>query len=118
MENNIPFDAKPPLDKFKDAKGEVDDVKVVKAFVDGKEPLVITPRQPIPADAVTASGSGLDPHISLANADLQAKRVANVRKLDIALVCKLIEQNTDHAGLGLLGEPGVNVVLLNLALDK
>jgi K+-transporting ATPase ATPase C chain len=118
VENNIPFDAKPSLDKFKDAKGEVDDVKVVKAFVDDREPLVIMPKQPIPADAVTASGSGLDPHISLANADLQARRVADVRKLDIALVRKLIEQNTDPASLGLLGEPGVNVLMLNLALDK
>jgi K+-transporting ATPase ATPase C chain len=118
MENNIPFDAKPPLDKFKDAKGELDDVKVVKAFVDDKEPLVITPEQPIPADAVTASGSGLDPHISLANADLQAKRVADARRVGIDVVKRLIADKTDNPDLGFLGDPGVNVLLLNLSLDK
>jgi K+-transporting ATPase ATPase C chain len=118
MENNIPFDSKPLLDKFKDAKGEVDDVKVVKAFLDDKEPLVITPKQPIPADAVTASGSGLDPHISLANADLQTKRVADVRKLGIDVVKRLIAENTENPDLGVLGDPGVNVLMLNLALDK
>ncbi len=118
MENNIPFDAKPSLDKFKDAKGEVDDVKVVKAFVDDKEPLIITPKLPIPADAVTASGSGLDPHIGLANADLQAKRVADARKVGIDVVKRLIAENTDNPDLGLLGDPGVNVLMLNVALDK
>ena len=52
------------LDQFKDAKGELDDVKLIKAFNDDKAPLVFTPKAPIPADAVTASASGLDPHIS------------------------------------------------------
>jgi len=118
IDNNIAFDAKPSLDKFKDAKGELDDVKLLKAFVDDKDPLTITPKQPIPADAVTASGSGLDPHISIENANLQAKRVAEARKLAIDTVKKLIAENTDSADLGILGEPGVNVVLLNLALDK
>jgi K+-transporting ATPase ATPase C chain len=118
MENNIHFDAKPALDKFKDAKGDVDDVKVVKAFADDKEPLVIKPKQSIPADAITASGSGLDPHISLANADLQTKRVADARKLGIDVVKRLIAENTDNAGLGMLGDAGVNVLMLNLALDK
>jgi K+-transporting ATPase ATPase C chain len=72
---------------------------------------------PIPADAVTASGSGLDPDISLQNAELQALRVAKVRNLALDKVLALVHANTDPAGLGLLGEPGVNVLTLNMALD-
>jgi len=72
---------------------------------------------PVPADAVTSSGSGLDPHISLKNAELQAPRVAKERKLTIEKVNELIKANTDKADLGFLGESGVNVLKLNLALD-
>lgn len=72
----------------------------------------------VPADAVTASGSGLDPHISLSNAELQTARVAKARNLSMDKVSALIRAHTDKAGLGLLGEPGVNVLRLNLALDK
>jgi K+-transporting ATPase ATPase C chain len=72
---------------------------------------------PVPADAVTASGSGLDPHISPQNAGLQAPRVARVRNMDLAKVRALIARYTDTADLGVLGEPGVNVLELNLALD-
>ena len=72
----------------------------------------------VPADAVTASGSGLDPHISLRNAELQAARVAKERALSVAQVRALIYQNTDSADLGVLGDPGVNVLRLNLALDN
>ena len=66
---------------------------------------------------MTASGSGLDPHISLQNAELQALRVAKARNLTVEKVRELIKQNTDRAGLGFLGDPGVNVLQLNLALE-
>ena len=72
---------------------------------------------PVPADAVTGSSSGLDPHISPQNAELQAPRVAKARGLSLEKVGQLIKDNTDAADLGLLGEPGVNVLRLNLALD-
>jgi K+-transporting ATPase ATPase C chain len=73
---------------------------------------------PVPADAVTASGSGLDPHISLRNAELQAPRIAKARGLDVNKVLTLVHANTDSASLGFLGEPGVNVLKLNFTLDK
>jgi len=71
----------------------------------------------IPVDAITASGSGLDPDISLANANLQAARIAQVRKIPVAQVQDLIDKNTAGRQLGILGEPRVNVLKLNLALD-
>jgi potassium-transporting ATPase KdpC subunit len=72
----------------------------------------------IPVDAVTTSGSGIDPDISPAYAALQSRRVAAMRHLPLATVQKLIKQNTDGRSLGFLGEPGVNVLELNLALDR
>jgi len=71
----------------------------------------------VPADAVTASGSGLDPHISLRNAELQTARVAKARGLAPEKVRAMIGENTDSADLGIFGESGVNVLKLNLALD-
>jgi potassium-transporting ATPase KdpC subunit len=73
---------------------------------------------PVPADAVTASGSGLDPHISLQNAELQIPRVAKSRGMTEEKVRELIQQNTDARDLGVFGDPGVNVLQLNLALDQ
>jgi K+-transporting ATPase ATPase C chain len=72
----------------------------------------------IPVDAVTTSGSGIDPHISPANADLQAARIAKVRGLTPERVQELIDDHTDGRWLGLFGEPGVTVLELNLALDE
>jgi K+-transporting ATPase ATPase C chain len=75
-------------------------------------------RGDVPPDAATTSGSGVDPHISEANARIQARRVADVRDLELARVMELVEENTDGRFLGVLGEPGVNVLELNLALDE
>jgi K+-transporting ATPase ATPase C chain len=72
----------------------------------------------IPADALTDSGSGLDPQISIANAEAQTRRVAKARGITAPDVEKLVASATDGRGLGFLGEPGVNVLKLNLALDR
>jgi K+-transporting ATPase ATPase C chain len=118
VDNDIPYDSSMSLDKFKDAQGNLDDVKLIKAFNDDKAPLVFTPRTSIPADAVTASASGLDPHISPGNAQAQAARVARARGVSVAQVQDVIAQHTEGRSLGFLGEPGVNVLQLNLALDQ
>jgi potassium-transporting ATPase KdpC subunit len=72
----------------------------------------------VPVDAVTTSASGVDPHISQANARIQANRVAEERGLDLQAVLALIDEYTDGRALGVLGEPGVNVLELNIALDE
>src|SRR4249919_2002768 len=77
----------------------------------------LAPDALVPVDAVTASGSGLDPQISVANARLPIARVAKARGLDVAAVSQLVDKNTDGRLLWVLGEPGVNVLELNLALD-
>ncbi len=78
----------------------------------------LSPDARVPVDAVTASGSGLDPHISVENALLQAGRVAKVRGIGKDLLHKLIESRTEGRDLGIFGEPGVNVLMLNLDLDS
>ncbi len=72
----------------------------------------------VPVDAVTASGSGLDPHISPANARLQAARVAEARSLDVDAVVDLVGEHTEGRPLGILGDDAVNVIELNMALDR
>jgi len=75
-------------------------------------------RSAVPADAVTFSGSGVDPQISVANARIQAHRVATARGLALRAVLDLLARHTEGRGLGLFGEPGINVLALNLALDE
>lgn len=116
QDNSIAYKSSIPDSAFTDADG-LDDMKLVTAFGAADSP-TITPATPVPADAVTASGSGLDPHISPENAALQAARVADARKISRDKVLDLIKQNTDGPGLGILGDPGVNVLMLNIALDK
>jgi K+-transporting ATPase ATPase C chain len=77
----------------------------------------LSENEPVPADAVTASGSGLDPHISVHNAELQTARVAKAQGLTAEKVRELIQRYTKARDLGVLGDPGVNVLELNLALD-
>jgi len=91
----------------------------IKDRVDGyRKENGLNAEESVPADAVTASGSGLDPHISLRNAELQLPRVAKARAMSEEKLRELIKQNTDARDLGLLGDPGVNVLSLNLALDS
>lgn len=77
----------------------------------------LTPAEPVPADAVTASGSGLDPHISIRNAELQTARVAKARQLSVEQLHELVRAHTEKPGLGIFGDAGVNVLKLNLTLD-
>jgi K+-transporting ATPase ATPase C chain len=118
LENNIPYEASVPLDKFKDANGVLDDVKLIKAFNDDKTPLIFKPQVPVPADAVTGSGSGLDPHISPASAQAQAARVAKARGISVDQVNQFVARFSEGPDFGLLGEPRVNVLKLNIALDQ
>jgi K+-transporting ATPase ATPase C chain len=99
FENGIPYDSSMPLDAFKDPQGNLDDVKLIKAFNDDKAPLVFKPKTPIPADAVTGSASGLDPDISPANAGAQAARVAKARGASIEFVQALIAHRGPRSGV-------------------
>src|SRR4029077_3745746 len=92
--------------------------EAIKDRVDGyRKENGLDAEESVPADAVTASGSGLDPHISVRNAELQTARVAKARGLTAEKVRELIQRHTDARDLGVLGDPGVNVLGLNLALD-
>jgi K+-transporting ATPase ATPase C chain len=89
---------------------------VAKRVVKYREANGLAATEPVPVDAVTSSASGLDPHISPANAQYQARRVAAARGVSMKKLNLLIDENTDQPSLGFLGEPGVNVLKLNLAL--
>ena len=93
-------------------------MKAVQARIDALHTADPANTEKIPADLVTASGSGLDPHISLAAAEYQVHRVAKVRRLNESAVRELISQHRQGRWLGLIGEPVVNVLELNLALDR
>ncbi len=88
-----------------------------KARVDALHKADPANAQPIPVDLVTSSGSGLDPHISPASAEYQASRVAKTRGMPLETVREIIKKHTQGRQFGILGEPGVNVLMLNLDLD-
>ncbi|KQV81176.1 potassium-transporting ATPase subunit KdpC [Rhizobacter sp. Root1221] len=90
----------------------------VKSRVEALKAADPTNGRPVPVDLVTASGSGLDPHISVAAAAYQAERVARVRKLSPGQVKEAIARHTEGRFLGVLGEPRVNVLMLNIELDR
>jgi K+-transporting ATPase ATPase C chain len=92
-------------------------IKAVQARIDALKAADPDNPLPLPVDLVTASGSGLDPHISPASAAYQLRRVAHAREMEEAVVLQLVTQHTEGRQLGILGEPRVNVLALNLALD-
>src|SRR5262249_41916721 len=94
-----------------------DQIKAVGERVDALRKAHPDQTGPVPVDLVTASGSGLDPHISPAAAEDQVTRVANARGLSVERVRQLVAEHTEGRTLGILGEPHVNVLRLNLALD-
>jgi potassium-transporting ATPase KdpC subunit len=118
VENDIPFQSSAPIETFIDAHGRLDDVKLIKGLTDERAPLVVRPKVLLPADAIAGSASGLDPDISPANADLQAPRVAKARGVSVEQVRALVREHTQGRMLFVLGEPHVNVLELNLALDE
>jgi K+-transporting ATPase ATPase C chain len=92
-------------------------IDAVKGRIDALKAADPDQKAPIPVDLITASGSGLDPHISVAAADFQAGRVARARGLGDEAIRSLIATHTEGRWLGVFGEPRVNVLALNLALD-
>jgi hypothetical protein len=118
VDNDLAYESSLPLEQFRDAGGALNDVKLIKAFNDPKAPLQFVAKAAVPADAVTGSASGLDPDISPANAAIQAARVAKTRGADPQAVRQLVASFTNAPALGFLGEPRVNVLKLNLALDE
>ncbi|WP_069884434.1 potassium-transporting ATPase subunit C [Streptomyces luteocolor] len=107
---NLAGDNKDLIRQVKDAKAAV--------IKDNSTPGHPVKPSEVPAEAVTSSGSGLDPHISPAYADLQVRRVAEKNHLGVAQVRKLVDEHTDGRILGFIGEPRVNVLQLNVALKE
>ena len=110
-----------PLKNYLNKDGTLNDIGLVDAFPHNGATAGLIAADfgtLIPGDAVTASGSGLDPHISPANAMLQVNRIAAARKMSPDKVKALVEKYTDNPDLGILGDPGVNVLRLNIALDQ
>jgi K+-transporting ATPase ATPase C chain len=116
-----------PLKNYLNKDGSLNDVALVDAFPHGGATAGLiagdfkdSTGKPvlIPGDAVTASGSGLDPHISPANAEFQVARIAAARHTDVDKVREVVKQYTDGPDLGFLGDPGVNVLRVNIALDN
>ena len=117
-ENDLPYNAANSRGSNYGATNEVLIEQVRQRVADYREENNLPEGAPVPVDAVTASSSGFDPHITLANADLQAPRVAEERRVSEDEVRRLIKENTDGRLFGFIGEPGVNVLELNLALDE
>jgi K+-transporting ATPase ATPase C chain len=107
---NLSADSKVLLQQVKDAKAAV--------IKDNSVPGYTVKASQVPADAVTSSGSGLDPDISPAYADIQVHRIAEKNGLSVAQVQKLVDEHTDGRTLGFIGEPTVNVLELNIALKS
>jgi len=118
IDNGLPYEASPSFKQFLDDKGNIDDVKLIKALNSDSSAIVFMPKVAIPPDAVTGSASGLDPQISVENAMLQAPRVARARAMKLETVQQFIHQFTQQPALGIFGDPAVNVLALNLALDQ
>ena len=104
------------LPNGKDDPGNFDGIRDLAAAYRAENSLPAN--APVPVDAVTRSASGLDPQISVANAGMQAARVARARAVSVEQVDALVRENTSQRPFGFLGEPGVNVLMLNIALDK
>jgi potassium-transporting ATPase KdpC subunit len=117
---SVPVDEPAPGDKYEMSHGSYvcDPNTIPERTLAYRQFNGLAPSVKVPVDAVTASESGLDPDISIANADLQAPRVARVRHLSVSTVMKLIKENTTPYYWGFIGEPGVNVLTLNIALDQ
>lgn len=112
QENGVPLESSGSLNPSDN------DVNLIKSFNDAAHPLRVRAATPIPADAITGSASGLDPHISPANAALQSARVAKARGADLQQVRAVVASATEQPFLGFIGEARVNVLRLNLALDR
>lgn len=117
-EKDLPYNAANSRGSNYGATNEVLIEQVRQRVADYREENGLPADAPVPVDAVTASSSGFDPHITPANAEMQIPRVAEARGVSRDEVRRLIEENTDGRLFGFIGEPGVNVLELNLDLDN